>query len=164
MDRRGGRGTTLEDVSPHQPDLRASDADREATGERLRIAALEGRLDPIELDARLSATYAARYCSELARLTADVTPPAAVAPASPAPTFVRRGPTTNAFAVASMVIGLVWAWWIGSLLAIAFGHVALRQIAQSGGAQKGRGFAIAGLALGYFGALTLLVALLSFVF
>ena len=116
MDRRGGRGTTLEDVSPHQPDLRASDADREATGERLRIAALEGRLDPIELDARLSATYAARYCSELARLTADVTPPAAVAPAPPAPTFVRRGPTTNAFAVASMVIGLVWAWWIGSLL------------------------------------------------
>ena len=63
-----------------------------------------------------------------------------------------------------MVIGLVWAWWIGSLLAIAFGHVALRQIAQSGGAQKGRGFAVAGLALGYFGALTLLFALLSFVF
>jgi uncharacterized protein DUF4190/uncharacterized protein DUF1707 len=152
----------LKDVPPDQPDLRASDADRDATGERLRIAASEGRLDPFELEARLSAAYGARYCSELARLTADVTPPAPLAPAPPAPTFVRRGPRTNGLAVASMVIGLVWAWWVGSLLAIAFGHVALRQIAQSGGEQKGRGFAVAGLALGYFGALTLLFALLSF--
>ena len=65
------------------PELRASDADREATAERLRTAALEGRLDATELDESMSAAYAARWCSELAQLTADVTPPPAAAPAPP---------------------------------------------------------------------------------
>jgi hypothetical protein len=59
------------------PELRASDADREATAERLHAAALEGRLDAAELEERMSAAYAARWCSELAQLTADVTPPPA---------------------------------------------------------------------------------------
>jgi Domain of unknown function (DUF4190)/Domain of unknown function (DUF1707) len=138
------------------PDLRASDADREATGERLRTAALEGRLDPAELDERMSAAYAARWCSELAALTADVTP----APAPPArPTFVRVQGPTNGFAIASMVVGLFWMWWIGSVLAIVFGHVALNQIARSG--QAGRGLAITGLVLGYLGLATLLAVLLA---
>ena len=57
------------------PELRASDADREAACERLRVAALEGRLDPAELDERMSAAYAARLCSQLRELTADVTLP-----------------------------------------------------------------------------------------
>jgi hypothetical protein len=35
------------------------------------------------------------------------------------------------------------------------GHVALRQINNSGGRQTGRGIAITGLALGYLGLLTL---------
>ena len=141
------------------PDLRASDADREATAERLRVAAAEGRLDHIELEERLSAAYGARLCSELAQLTADVTPASPAAPAPPAPTFVRRGPRTNPFAIASLVVGVVWMWWIGSLLAIVFGHVALKQIAAAEGEQSGRGLAIAGLSLGYFGTLVLLLVL-----
>jgi hypothetical protein len=140
------------------PDLRASDADREATGERLRIAALEGRLDPAELDERMSAAYAARWCSELADLTADVTPAPAPPPApADRPTFVRAQAPTNGLAIASMVVGLFWMWWIGSVLAVVFGHVALKQIARNG--QSGRGLAIAGLVLGYIGLATLLVTL-----
>ena len=144
---------------PGKPDLRASDADREATAERLHVAAVEGRLDAEELDERLSAAYGARTCVELAQLTADVTPPA-TAPAPAAlpgrPVFVRERSATNGFAVASLALGVFWFWWIGSVLAILFGHVALRQIARTGGAQRGRGIAIAGLALGYVGALALL--------
>jgi hypothetical protein len=142
------------------PGLRASDADREATGERLRIAALEGRLDPTELDERLSAAYAARWCSELAELTADVTPAPAPPPqAVGRPTFERPRSSTNGLAVASLVVGLFWMWWIGSVLAVVFGHVALGQIARNG--QSGRGLAIAGLVLGYIGLATLLFTLLA---
>jgi len=124
-------------------------------GEQLRVAAMEGRLDPAELDERLSAAYAARWCSELARLTTDVTPP----PATPAarPAFVRTAASTNGFAIASIVLGVVWMWWLGSVLALVFGHVALKQIARTGGAQGGRGMAIAGLVLGYLGVATLLL-------
>jgi hypothetical protein len=135
------------------PELRASDADREATADRLRTAAMEGRLDAYELDERLTAAYAARTCVELDGLTADVTPPApaAVQP----PVFVRPASRTNGFAIASLVLGLMWMGWLGSLAAIACGHVALRQIARSGGAQSGRRLALAGLVLGYIGAVFL---------
>ena len=142
------------------PDLRASDADREATCERLRVAAIEGRLDPLELDERLSAAYAARWCHELAQLTADVTPPPARPQPVARPIFVRGTGSTNALAIASVVVALLWMGWIGSLLAIVFGHVALNQIARTG--QSGRGLAITGLALGYLGAAMLLFMVLAF--
>lgn len=132
--------------------LRASDADREATAERLRTAAAEGRLDPYELDERLSAAYGARWCSELEHLTVDVTPPAPPGPPI-APMFVRPQTRTNGLAVASLVAGLCfwWIWGFGSVAAIVLGHIALRQIARSGGVQTGRPLAITGVALGYFG-------------
>jgi hypothetical protein len=146
---------------PQQPELRASDADREATVERLRVAALEGRLESDELEERMTAAYAARHCSELALLTADVTPPPpAPPPMAPArPTFVRASPPTNGLAIGSLVAGVFWMWWVGSVVAIVLGHVALRQIARSG--QSGRGLAITGLVLGY-GALALLAFVLAF--
>jgi hypothetical protein len=137
-------------------DLRASDADREATCERLRTAAVEGRLDPAELDERLSSAYAARWCSELTALTADVTPPPA---RIGRPEFVAPNPV-NGLAVASLVCGLLWLGWIGSALALVFGHVALAQIRAKAGREGGRGIAIAGLALGYFGVATFVVAML----
>jgi Domain of unknown function (DUF1707)/Domain of unknown function (DUF4190) len=142
-----------------RPDLRASDADREATAKRLHFAATEGRLDPDELDERLSAAYSARTCRELARLTADVTPPPLAPQVSGRPVFYRASPSVNGWAVASLVLGLLWMWWIGSALAIVFGHMALGRIEASGGRQGGRGIAIAGLALGYLGAVILVLVL-----
>jgi hypothetical protein len=139
------------------PRLRASDADREATVERLRFAAVEGRLDADELDERLAAAYRARLCSELERLTEDVTPPPAARRA--AARRVRSMPvrtTTNRLAVASLVLGLCWWLWFGSVAAIVTGHLALRQIESSSGTQTGRGLAVAGLLLGYLSLVPLL--------
>lgn len=56
----------------------------------------------------------------------------------------------NGLAIASMVLGIVWIYWIGSLLAVIFGHVALNQVKRDT-TQKGKGFAVAGVALGWTG-------------
>ena len=68
------------------------------------------------------------------------------------PSYWSYGPPagrTNGLAIASMVLGMLWMWWIGSILAVILGHVALSQIRSS--REGGRGLAIAGLALGYLG-------------
>lgn len=70
------------------PDLRASDADREAAVDALRRHAAAGRLDVEELDERVEKAYAAKMLSELAALQADL-PRLAVRPARVAP---RRRP------------------------------------------------------------------------
>jgi hypothetical protein len=143
---------------PGQSDLRASDADREAAVERLRVAGLEGRLDSDELEQRIESAYGARWCSELDALTLDVTPPPArLAP----PVFVRPARRVNPLAITSIVVGVLWMWWLGSFAAVVMGHVALRQIARSGGTQTGRAAALAGLGIGYFG-LTVLLAVIVF--
>ncbi|MGC0422276.1 DUF4190 domain-containing protein [Embleya sp. AB8] len=58
-------------------------------------------------------------------------------------------PGTNGLAIASMILGIVWLYWLGSLLAVIFGHIALAQTARTG--QQGRGMAIAGVVLGWIG-------------
>ena len=63
-------------------------------------------------------------------------------------------------AIASLILGLLWIFWIGSLLAIAFGHTALSQIRKSGGTQTGRGIAIAGIVLGWIGVAILALTIL----
>ena len=145
-----------------QPELRASDADREATAERLRQACLEGRLDGDELDQRLGEAYAARWTSELERLTADVTP-APAAPPAPAPygyaPAARR--EANGLAVASLTAGILWLGWLGSIAAVLFGHLALAQIKRSAGRQTGQALAVAGLVVGYLGLGTLVLAVLA---
>lgn len=144
-------------------ELRASDADREQAVERLRTAAMEGRIDSEELEQRIQTAYASRFCTELTELTADVTPPPALAPprAPARPTFVATSPSTNGFAIASIICGVAWFMWLGSALAVVFGHIALRQIKAGGGAQRGRGLAIGGLVLGYIGLAVVLFAFLA---
>jgi hypothetical protein len=59
--------------------LRASDADRDAVAERLRQAAVEGRLEPHELEDRLHTALRARTYGELDRVLSDLprrSPPA----------------------------------------------------------------------------------------
>jgi hypothetical protein len=145
------------------PALRASDADREAVAERLRVASVDGRIDSEELEERLSAVYSARWVADLDRLVADVSPPPPPAPLAPPYAPYPPAPvyqSTNGLAVASLIAGFLWIGWFGSILAVIFGHVALGQINRSGGREGGSGLAIAGLVLGYMGVATLLLVLL----
>jgi len=58
-------------------------------------------------------------------------------------------PGTNGLAIASMVLGILWIYWIGSVLALIFGYIAHSQIKRSN--QNGGGMAIAGIVLGWVG-------------
>jgi hypothetical protein len=68
--------------------------------------------------------------------------------------------STSGLAIASMVLGILWLFWIGSILAVIFGHVSLSQT-QKDPSIGGRGMAIAGLTLGWVGVGVLLIALIA---
>ena len=72
---------------------------------------------------------------------------------------VASAVTTNGLSIASMVLGICWVYWIGSILALVFGYVARRQIKSSG--QKGDGMAIAGIVLGWVGVAVLIVVIIA---
>jgi hypothetical protein len=59
--------------------------------------------------------------------------------------------STNGMALTSMILGILWMYWIGSILALVFGYKARRQIRESGGTQTGEGMATAGIVLGWVG-------------
>jgi hypothetical protein len=61
-------------------------------------------------------------------------------------------------AVASLVLGILWLYWVGSLMALIFGYVARQQIAERG--ESGGGLALAGIVLGWIGVGTLALLLL----
>lgn len=82
---------------------RAADADRERIVERLHAAAVEGRLRPDELEARLEAALSASTYLELDQVVADL-------PSQPALTgSVRRTPEVGAFAVTAILLLAIWA-------------------------------------------------------
>ena len=64
----------------------------------------------------------------------------------PYPYVQRR---TNGFAIASMVLGILWLYWVGSILALVFGYIARNQIQERG--ESGGGMATAGIVLGWIG-------------
>ena len=64
---------------------------------------------------------------------------------------------TNGLAIASMVLGILWLYWIGSILALVFGYIARKQIRERG--EAGGGMATAGIVLGWIG-----VGILALVF
>jgi len=72
-------------------------------------------------------------------------------PGSPPVEAAPAQKSTNGLAIASMVLGIVWIYWIGSILALIFGYIAKGQIDGSQGRQGGRGMAIAGIVLGWVG-------------
>ena len=55
----------------------------------------------------------------------------------------------NGLAIASMVLGIIWIYGIGSILALIFGYIARQQIRERGG--SGAGMATAGIVLGWVG-------------
>ena len=58
-----------------RPELRASDADREAVADVLRDALVEGRLQLTEFESRMDETHAARTHGELERIVHDLPVP-----------------------------------------------------------------------------------------
>ena len=70
-------------------------------------------------------------------------------------------PATNGLAIAAMVLGILWLYWIGSVLALVFGYIAKNQIDRAGGTQGGRGMAIAGIVLGWVGVGVLTIVIIA---
>jgi hypothetical protein len=68
---------------------------------------------------------------------------------------------TNGLAIASPVLGIMWLWWLGSVLALVFGYVGKNQIDRSGGQESGRGMAVAGIVLGWIGVGILILILVT---
>ncbi len=76
-------------------------------------------------------------------------------------------PTTNGLAIVSLVFGVLgWTLlpFIGMIVAIITGHIALGQVRRSDGAETGEGLAIAGLVLGYLALAVGFIALVMIVF
>jgi hypothetical protein len=109
--------------------MRASDTEREAVAAQLRDHAAAGRLDPDELDERLTRALAARTQEELVPLTADlpgpVEPPRRELPAIP-PVIPIAVLLIAIWALAGM--GYFWPMWpIGALLfaTVKSGHCSM---------------------------------------
>jgi hypothetical protein len=96
-------------VATHDPELRASDAEREDVIARLREHATAGRLDVDELEQRISAVYAARTHGELAVLERDL-------PRLALPRPVARAGAAGAddawvaFALVNALLVAIWAF------------------------------------------------------
>jgi hypothetical protein len=102
----------------------------------------------------------AGYCSNCgaqlnqeAVLDTVITSPLPAAPKSPAPANLPAG----GMAIASLILGIIGIFLIplASILGIVFGSIGIHQASR--GQAGGRGKAIAGLALGIFGLLELVV-------
>ncbi len=124
--------------------MRATDADRESVHTLLQAAYADGRLTWEEFDSRSTSLLHAKTYDQLGALT---DPPAKT--------------RTNAVAIASLAcgIGQIFFWFVAGVPAIVFGHVARRQIRETG--EAGDGMAQAGLILGYIGVIGPLLAILA---
>ncbi|HEX6931422.1 MAG TPA: DUF1707 and DUF4190 domain-containing protein [Streptosporangiaceae bacterium] len=137
--------------------MRATDADREGVHTLLQAAYADGRLTWDEFDARSTSLMEAKTYDQLGALTADLRQPVPYRPG----THPSVAPRTNQMAVASMLcgIGQIFFWFLAGVPAIVFGHVARRQIRQTG--EAGSGMATAGLVMGYVGVLGPIIALIA---
>jgi len=131
--------------------MRATDADRDGVHTVLRAAYADGRLSWDEFDARSTSLIEAKTYQQLSALTADLGQPVPYRPGTGPPG--GGGSRTNSMAVASLVCGFCQVPFliVAGVPAIVFGHVARRQIRETG--QAGDGMALAGLIMGYVGVL-----------
>lgn len=60
-------------------------------------------------------------------------------------------PVTSGKAVASVILGVFFLAFPAAILAVVFGHLSRSEIRRSAGGLKGKGMALAGLIMGYFG-------------
>jgi hypothetical protein len=125
--------------------LRASDADRERAAEVLKAAFVDGRLPKDDYDARLHHAYTAPTRADLESVTWQL-------PGGGPGLYAVAAPRTNPLAIASLAcgVGQLMVGPLSTIPAIVLGHVAHRQIRQTG--EDGAGLATAGLVLGWIGA------------
>lgn len=136
--------------------MRATDADRDSVHALLQAAYADGRLTWDEFDERSTSLMQAKTYDQLGALTADLRQPVPYRPGSCQPGSYQPGqvgPRTNSMAVASMIcgIGQIFFWFLAGIPAIVLGHVARRQIRETG--EAGSGMALAGMIMGYIGVL-----------
>lgn len=67
---------------------------------------------------------------------------------------------TSGLAIASMVLGIIWLYWLGSILTVIFGHIALSQTSKDP-MLGGRGMVVAGVVPGWIGFAMLALALVA---
>jgi len=97
----------------------------------------------------------ARYCRHCGAQFA-LAESAVATPATPYP-------QASGFAIASLVLGILWLYWIGSILALVFGYLARGEIRRDPQRVGGRGMALAGIVLGWVGVATLVAAVSFFI-
>jgi hypothetical protein len=121
--------------------MRAASADRERAIDVLRAGFAEGRLTKEEFAERAGAAQEARTYGELAELTMDL--PAGPMPGAPPPAG------TNETAVEALKWGLLGLAIppFGPFMAVILGHVAHGDIRRTG--ERGAGFAVAAMTIGY---------------
>jgi len=76
------------------------------------------------------------------------------APGYPMYPVVAVSIRTSTFAILSLIFSLLvlaGLWFVGPLMGVIFGHIALNEIKKSNGMVEGQGLATAGLVVGYIG-------------
>ena len=87
-------------------------------------------------------------------------PPPPTYEQSPMLAPAQRPRKTSGMAIASLVLGILWIYWLGSILALVFGYIAKREIRESREPIEGNGLATAGIVLGWVGVGTLTLMIL----
>jgi len=116
---------------PARPDLRVSDAERDAVVTELGEHFQQGRLDQVEFDERVTQALAARTESDLRELLADL-PPTREAPAPQPRTWAPRLPFLVPLLFAAILIAgsaaggrhggwALWPlWWLVPVIVLRF--------------------------------------------
>jgi hypothetical protein len=141
--------------------MRASDADRERAADVLKAGFAEGRLNKEEYDQRLERVHASSTYGELHTLLADLPQGPEPMPRQPQmqpqmqpvpQTFWAVPPQlapTNGSATGALICGVLTplTWGLTAVPAVILGHKARSEMRRTG--ERGEGFAVAGLVLGY---------------
>ncbi|MDQ3876169.1 MAG: DUF4190 domain-containing protein [Actinomycetota bacterium] len=80
--------------------------------------------------------------------------PDSSAPAAP------QAAATNGKAIASLIVGILLFGALGGIIALVLGYSAKNEIDRSGGAQSGRGLAVAGIVIGWLGVVSTVIAII----
>jgi hypothetical protein len=139
--------------------IRATDADRDSVHTLLQAAYADGRLTWDEFESRSTSLMESKTYDQLGALTVDLRQPVPYRQGG----YQPAGPSTNTLAVLSLCFGVgqIFVVFVGGIAAIVCGHIARRQIRETG--EAGDGMAVTGLILGYVGVLLPALLVVAFI-